>query len=71
MHYTNTLPLTERQTKTQTLKDRQTPIHRHTYLCEFVERRVGRVVRDEEPHGLMVNFNSGRAVHVGKTTLKQ
>lgn len=42
----------------------------YTYLCELVECRVGGVVRDEEPHALIGNFNSGRAIHVGETALK-
>lgn len=43
----------------------------HTYFCEFVEGTVGGAVRDEKSHTLVGNFDSGRAIHVGKTALKQ
>jgi len=41
------------------------------YLSELVESGVGGVVCDEESHAVIGNLNSGRAVHVGKTSLKQ
>lgn len=42
-----------------------------SYLSELVESGVGGVVCDEEFHAVIGNLNSGRAVHVGKTSLKQ
>lgn len=43
----------------------------HSYLGELVESGVGGVVCDEKSHAVVGNLNSGRAVHVGKTSLKQ
>ncbi len=42
-----------------------------SYLSELVESGVGGVVCDEESHAVIGDLNSGRAVHVGKTSLKQ
>lgn len=37
------------------------------YLGKPVERCIGWIVGDEEPHALVGNLYSGRAVHVGET----
>lgn len=41
-----------------------------SYLCELVERGIGGIVGDEEPHALVGNLDCSGAVHVGKTALK-
>lgn len=41
-----------------------------SYLGELVERGVGGVVGDEEPHALVGNLYCGGAVHVGETALR-
>lgn len=38
-----------------------------TYLGELVERGIGGVVGDEEPHALVGNLDCSGAVHVGET----
>lgn len=37
------------------------------YLSELVERGIGGVVGDEEPHRLVGNLDCSGAVHVGET----
>lgn len=37
------------------------------YLSELVERGIGGVVGDEEPHTLVGNLYCSGAVHVGET----
>lgn len=41
-----------------------------SYLCELVERGIGGIVGDEEPHALVGDLDCSGAVHVGKTALK-
>lgn len=41
--------------------------YRQPYLGEPVECCIGGVVGDKEPHALVGDLYSGRAVHVGET----